>query len=183
MTMETRCFKVIFPKYSKKRNRLKIRSYRRYGEHGGKKMFIFLGFFFTLLCLYAAELALSRWKLSTRWSKTAHATIGLRSRHRSNPRPTRFVSGKAGECRWRPRRYRVIRGLGGEKLPAALNALLPNLKKGLFFAIGEGSRIFVACFLPGTQQRPNVFVSDAWPTPATYHRSFCERCDRWVGRP
>ena len=27
-----------------KRNRLKIRSYRRYGEHG-KKMFIFLGLF------------------------------------------------------------------------------------------------------------------------------------------
>ena len=26
-------------------------------------------------------------------------TIGLRSRHRSNPRPTRFVSGKAGECK------------------------------------------------------------------------------------
>ena len=46
-------------------------------------------------------------KMSTRWSKTAHATIGLRSRHRSNPRPTRFVSGKAGECRWRPRRYQV----------------------------------------------------------------------------
>jgi len=44
MTMETRCFKVIFPKYSKKRNRLKIRSYRRYGEHG-EKMFVFLGLF------------------------------------------------------------------------------------------------------------------------------------------
>ena len=39
-------------------------------------------------------------------------------------------------------------------------------KKGLFFAIGEGSRFFVACFLP-TQQHPNVFVSDAWPAPAT----------------
>ena len=31
----------------------------------------------------------------------------LRSRHRTNPRPTRFVSGKAKECRWRPRRYQV----------------------------------------------------------------------------
>ena len=39
---------------------------------------------------------------------------------------------------------RWIRDLGGEKLPAASNALLSNLKKGLFFAIGEGSRIFVA---------------------------------------
>ena len=42
---------------------------------------------------------------------------------------------------------RWIRGLGGEKLPTASYVLLPNLKKGLFFAIGEGSRNFVACFL------------------------------------
>ena len=41
---------------------------------------------------------------------------------------------------------RWIRALGGEKLPAASYALLPNLKKGLFFAIGEGSRFFVAVF-------------------------------------
>ena len=40
-----------------------------------------------------------------------------------------------------------IRGLGGERLPAASYALLPNLKKGLFFAVGGGSRIFVVCFL------------------------------------
>ena len=40
-----------------------------------------------------------------------------------------------------------VRGLGGERLPAASYALLPNLKKGLFFAIREGSRIFVVCFL------------------------------------
>ena len=35
---------------------------------------------------------------------------------------------------------RWIRGLGGEKLPAASYALLANPKKGIFFAIGEGSR-------------------------------------------
>ena len=56
MTMETRCsqthdngnamFQSYLSKYSKKRNRLKIRSYRRYGEHGEKKMFVFLGLFF-----------------------------------------------------------------------------------------------------------------------------------------
>ena len=40
------------------------------------------------------------------------------------------------------------------------------------------------CCLFSTQQRPNVFVSDAWPAPATYHRSFCEHCDqRVVGAP
>ena len=31
-------------------------------------------------------------------------------------------------------------------LPAAYYALHPNLEKGLFIAIGEGSTIFVACF-------------------------------------
>ena len=42
---------------------------------------------------------------------------------------------------------RWIRGLRGEKSPAASNALLPNLKKGLLFTIGEGSRTFVVFFL------------------------------------
>ena len=41
MTMETRCSKVIF---IQKKKRLKIRSYRRYGEQGGN-MFVFLGLF------------------------------------------------------------------------------------------------------------------------------------------
>ena len=42
---------------------------------------------------------------------------------------------------------RWIRGLGGDKLPAASYALLPNLKKWLFIAIGEESRLFVVCLL------------------------------------
>ena len=42
---------------------------------------------------------------------------------------------------------RWIRDLGCESLPAASYALLLNLKKGLFFAIGEGSIVFVVCFL------------------------------------
>ena len=37
-------------------------------------------------------------------------------------------------------------------MPPASYALLPNLKKGLFFAIGEGSRNFVACFLHSSAQ-------------------------------
>ena len=47
---------------------------------------------------------------------------------------------------------RRIRGLGGEELSAASYAFLPNLKKGLFFAMGEGSRNFVACFLHSSAQ-------------------------------
>ena len=38
-------------------------------------------------------------KIMNTLSKTAHSTIGLISRHRINPRPTRFVAGKANECR------------------------------------------------------------------------------------
>ena len=53
---------------------------------------------------------------------------------------------------------RSIRGLGGEKLTAGVLRSSPKPEEGLFFAIGEGSGIFVACFLPGTQQRPNVFL-------------------------
>ena len=37
----------------------------------------------------------------------AHATIDVRSRHRTNPRTTRFVVGKANENRRRPRSYHV----------------------------------------------------------------------------
>ena len=68
---------------------------------------------------------------------------------------------------------RWIRGLGPARLPAAAYSLLPNLKKALFFAIGEGSRMFDRLFR--THQWPNVFVSDAWEAPAC-HRRCCERC-------
>ena len=74
----------------------------------GKTLFSSFFFFckyYLFTQLHAAELVLSRWKLSARWWKIAHATIDLRSGHIINPRPTRFVSGKANECRWRPRRY------------------------------------------------------------------------------
>ena len=117
-----------------------------------KKMFVFLGLFCSRCCT-RRNLRFYVEKLSTRRSKTAHATIGLRSRHRSNPRPTRFVSGKTGECRWRPRRCQVDPwSRGREVTRGVLYALLPNLKKGLFVAIGEGSRIFVACFLHSSVQ-------------------------------
>ena len=74
---------------------------------------------------------------------------------------------------------RWIRGLGGEKLPAASYALLSNLKKA-YFCHRRGLEIF--CRLFSTQQSPNVFVSDAWPAPATHHRSFCEHRGQRVGR-
>ena len=62
--------------------------------------------------------------------------------------------GQPASCRARPMNVddglediRWGRRLGGERSPTASYALLPNLKNGLFFAIGEGSRFFIVCFL------------------------------------
>ena len=51
-----------------------------------------------------------------------------------------------------PEDIRCIRVLGGEKLPAASYSLLLNLKKSSIFPRGDGSRIFVACFLHSSAQ-------------------------------
>ena len=55
-----------------------------------------------------------------------------------------------------------VRGLRGEKLPAASYVFLPNLRKGLFFAVGEGSRFcrlfskqLCLCQTPG-RRRPLI---------------------------
>ena len=59
---------------------------------------------------------------------------------------------------------RWILGLGGEKLPAASNALLPNLKKGLFFA-GRCSVTICLTDLDGTvtQHDCNLLAVDGFP--------------------
>ena len=77
---------------------------------------------------------------------------------------------------------RWIRGLGGEKLLAASYALLPNLKKGLFFAIGEASRIFVACFLHSSTQMCLYQTPDRRPPPIT-GRIVNTVTRGWVGAP
>ena len=70
--------------------------------------------------------------------------------------------GQPALCRARPvnvddelEEIRWIRGLRGERLPAASYALLPNLKKGLFFAIGEGFEI--SSRLVSTHPSTNIF--------------------------
>ena len=155
-------------KIIQKRNRLKVLSYRRYGENG-KNMFVFLALF-TLL--RAAELVLSRWKFPTPSSKTAQATIGLRSRHIIYPWLIRFVSRKASECRWRPRRYQVDPWSRGREDARGVLRSSPKPEKRPVFCRRRG--IEKLCRLFFRQPRPNVFVSDVWPAPATYHRSFCE---------
>ena len=61
---------------------------------------------------------------------------------------------------------RWVHGLGGERLLAASYALLPNLKKKNCH--GRGIENF--CRLFSTHPWTDVFVSDAWPVPTTYHR-------------
>ena len=70
-------------------------------------------------------------------------------------------------CRARPMNVddgiediRLIHVLGGERLPLAFYALLPNPTKCLVFCHGRGIEIF--CPLFSTHQRPNVFVPDTW---------------------
>ena len=77
---------------------------------------------------------------------------------------------------------RWIRGLGGEKLPAASNAFLPNLIKGLTFAIREGSRIFVACFLHSSAHM--CLYQTSGPRPSHPTGRFVNTVTRgWVGDP
>ena len=73
-----------------------------------------------------------------------------------------------------------IRGLGGEKLPAASYALLPNLKKGQILAIEEGSRIIVACFLHSSAQMCLYEAPGRRPPPITGR--FVNTATRGVGR-
>ena len=67
-------------------------------------------------------------------------------------------------------------------LPAASNALLAHLNKGLFFAIGEGSRIFVAFFLHSSAQMCLYQTPGRRPPPITGR--FVNTVTRgWVGVP
>ena len=76
----------------------------------------------------------------------------------------------------------IIRGLGGEKLPSASNALLSNPKKGLFFAIGEGSRIFVGCFLHSSAQM-SLYQTPGRRPPHITGRFVNTVTRGWVGAP
>ena len=75
---------------------------------------------------------------------------------------------------------RWICGPGGERLPAASYALLPNLKKGIFFCHRRGIDNFRRLF--STYQRPNVFVSDVCRRPPRITGRVVNTVARgWVG--
>ena len=151
--------KVFFPNYSKKESAEK---YRRHGQNGKKMCF------FNIIVHAAARGGTCALTLKI------VSTLIKNSSRDDRPSISESTHGQPAPCRARPvnvddglEDVRWIRGLGSEKLRAASYALLSNLKKGLLFATGEGSTFF--CRLFSTQQRPNVFASDAWPAPATHH--------------
>ena len=97
--------------------------------------------------------------------------------------------GPPGPCQARPvnvddglEDIRWIRGLWGEKLPEASYVLLPNLNKRPFFAIGEGSRNFVACFLHNGAQMYSYQTPGRRPPPIT-GRFVNVVTIGWVGAP
>ena len=77
---------------------------------------------------------------------------------------------------------RWIRGLGGEKLPAASYALLLNLKRGLSFGIGEGSRFLCRLFLH-TSARMCLYQTPGRRLPCTTGRFVNTVTRMWVGAP
>ena len=64
----------------------------------------------------------------------AHATKGVRSRHRTNPLSTRFVMGKASEHRRRPRRCHVDQLSSRREVAHGVLHYLPKPEQTIFFA-------------------------------------------------
>ena len=107
-------------------------------------------------------------------------TIDLRSRHKINQRPIRFVSGKANECRWRPRKYQV--DPGSRRRDVAHGVLRSCPKRVYFFAIGEGSRFFVVCFLH-TRRQMFLYQTPGRRPPRITGRVVNTVTRGWVGAP
>ena len=81
----------------------------------------------------------------------AHATMDVRSRHRTSPRTTRFVVGKASENRRRPRSYRVDPLSRRREVAHGVLSSSPKPEQTIFSPRSSSERrwieIFVVCFL------------------------------------
>ena len=99
--------------------------------------------------VYIAHRTSTQTYQSAHHTTSAHATIVLRSRHETNPRSTRFVSGKATECKRRPRRHHVDPLSRRREVAHGVLRSLPKPEKTTVFFLPreEGSRFFVVCFL------------------------------------
>ena len=162
------------PKFSfqtiQKRNRLKILSYRRYGENGKEKE-RFLGLFVHAAvrggtCAFTLKIDNT---LIDNSSRDGRPSISAWNQSTDNP-----------VRRWRPRRYQVDPWSTGREVARGVLCSSPKPDKRSIFRHRRG--IEKCCRLFSTKQRPNVFVSGAWPAPATYHQSLSAHCDQRVGR-
>ena len=85
--------------------------------------------------------------------------MDVRSRHRTNPRSTRFVLGKASEYRRRPRSCHVDRLSDRREVAQGVLCFSPNLSKLFFFASEQLGEKRDRYFLP------SVFYTPADDTP------------------
>ena len=76
----------------------------------------------------------------------AHATIDVRSRHRTNPRSTRFVLDKASECRRRPQSGHMDSLSRRREVAHGVLRSWPKPEQ-TFFSPKQRSRFLVVCFL------------------------------------
>ena len=179
MTMETRCSKVIFPNYSKKKP---AERYARTAAMGNTEKNVC---FSRIICSRCC----ARRNLRFHVENCQHVDQKQLTRRQAFDLDIEATHGKPGSCRTRPvnvddglEHIRWIRALGGEELPATSYALLPNLEKGLFFAIGEASRISVACFLHSSAKMCLYQTPGRRPPPITCR--FVNTVTKgWVGAP
>ena len=184
MTMEARCCKVSFHTVEKI-NRLKILSYRCMGKTGKKQMFKYTPGILSIICSRGC----TRRNLCSHVETCQHADRKQLTRRQAIDLDIELTHGHPDSCRARPVKVddglediRWVRRLGTEKLPATPDALLANLKEGVFFAIGEGSRFFVNCFLHSSAQRCLYQTPGRCPPRITGR--FVNTVTRgWVGAP
>ena len=109
-------------------------------------------------------------------------TIDLRSRHRINPRPARFLSGNANEFRCRPRRYQVDPWSRGRGVAPGVLRSSPTPEEMSILCHGRGIEDF--CRLFPTHPWTNVlYQTPGRRLPRITGRVVNAMTRGWVGAP
>ena len=87
-------------------------------------------------CAFTLKIVSTLIKNSSRDDRPSISTI--------NPRPTRFVSSKANECRWRPRRYQVDPWSRRRDVARGVLCSSPKPEKRSIFGHRRGIKIFLS---------------------------------------
>ena len=111
------------------------------------------------------------------------STMDLRSPHRINPRPIRFVSGKANKCRWRLRMYQVDPWSRRREIARGVLRSPPKPEKKVYFLpSGRDWFFFVVCFLL-TREQIYLYQMPGRRPPRVTGRVVNAVTWRWVGAP